>query len=167
MGKNAMLAPIVIGQDDEELSLQMTQYVKKLIKHWGLFTEISIPDQTPRTIKDAVNLAQTSDDDYVIWIGCPAMMPPGQGPEEPGEIKLTFRIIQVPSARTLWYLEEKVTWYDDANAWVTPLNGELAPAVKTILSMVFNDLQPNKKSTKKTSWLDFNHIWICRYLPDL
>ncbi len=158
INKRVLIFPVRVGPNSGELGFDMSNYIKQCIKKWRLFSKLDVCSFSYDNIFTAINKAKELGYPYMIWLDCPILLPPGVNPNEPGEIKMTFRIIDTQTQNTCWYIEEKIFWFNDYNAWVINDTSQALPlAIKTMLNIMCNDwhkvIIPNIQNKNKKAGL--------------
>ncbi len=158
INKKAIIFPTNLGPNSEELGLNISENIKQCITNWKLFSQVNIYPERCDNVFTAIHQAKKLGYNYVIWLECPILLPPGVNSDEPGEIKMTFRIISTQKTITYWYIEEKIFWFNDYNAWVINDTSQALPlAIKTMLNIMCNDwhkvIIPNIQNKNKKAGL--------------
>ena len=142
INQKVLIYPVRLGPNSGELGLNMSTYIKRCIEKWHLFSEIDVTSTTCNDVFNAIKNARKLGYHYMIWIDCPILLPPGVNPDEPGEMKITFRIINTQTQTTCWYIEEKIFWFNDYNAWIiNDTSQEIPLAIKKMLTIMCKDWQ--------------------------
>jgi len=169
INQRVLIYPVRLGPNSGELGLNMSTYIKKCMEKWHLFSNIDVTSTTFDDVFNAIKNAKRLGYHYMIWLDCPILLPPGINPDEPGEMKITFRIINTQSQNTYWYIEEKIFWFNDYNAWIINDSSQDIPlAIKKMLNIMCKDWQltitkhkniNNKKAGLVTRLFIKNHIF--------
>ncbi len=160
INQKVLIYPVRLGPNSGELGFNMSTYIKRCIEKWHLFSKIDVTSTPLNNVFTAMEKAKDLGYHYMIWLDCPILLPPGANPDEPGEMKITFRIINTQTQSTCWYIEEKLFWFNDYTAWIINNNSQEIPkAIKKMLSITCKDWQDiiipqkNKKAGLITRFL--------------
>jgi len=153
VNQKVLIYPVRLGPNSGELGFNMSIYIKNCMEKWHLFSKIDIASTACNDVFSAIKNAKKLGYHYIIWLDCPILLPPGVNPDEPGEMKINFRIINTQTQNTCWYITETIFWFNDYSSWIiNDSSQEIPKAIKTMLTIICNDWQsiiiPNKNNKK-------------------